>query len=240
MPIKVIINGAQGKMGKTTVETIAEQLDLQLVAETGRQDDLAAIIKQHNADVVIDFTRPDTIFQQTQTIIDNNARPVIGTSGLTLEQLDTLKKQCAEKSLGGIIAPNFSLSAVLMMRYARDAAKYFPDAEIIEMHHPQKVDAPSGTAKKTAELINEARHTVADSQPHQDLARGSNYQGVSIHALRLPGFLANQAVIFGGLDETLTIRQDTISRKSFMPGVFLACLKVMELDHLVYGLENVL
>lgn len=240
MPIKVIINGAQGKMGRTVVETIATQSDLQLVAETDQEDNLGDTIKKHSADVVVDLTAPDTIFKQTQTIIASGARPVIGTSGLTIEQVDTLKKQCEEKSLGGIIAPNFSLTAILMMRYASDAAKYFPDAEIIEMHHPQKVDAPSGTAKKTAELMNKARHSVADSQPHQDLARGEQYHGVTIHAVRLPGLVAGQAVIFGGDDETLTIRQDTISRKSFMPGIFLSCRKVMELDHLVYGLESLL
>lgn len=240
MTIKVIINGAQGKMGKTTVESIIDQSDLQLVAEIGRKDGLAAMIKKHNADVVIDLTAPATIFEQTQTIIHSGARPVIGTTGLSLEQVETLKQQCKEKSLGGIIAPNFSLSAVLLMRYARDAAKYFPDAEIIEMHHPQKLDAPSGTAKKTAELINEARHSISDNQPHQDLARGENYQGVTIHSVRLPGLVAHETVIFGGLDETLTIRQDSMSRKSFMPGIFLSCRKVMELDHLVYGLENIL
>lgn len=238
--IKVIINGAQGKMGKTTVETIAAESDLKLVAETGRQDDLGAMIKKHDADVVVDLTAPTSIFEQTQTIIENNARPVIGTSGLSLDQVETLKKQCEEKSLGGIIAPNFSLTAVLMMRYARDAAKYFPTAEIIEMHHPQKLDAPSGTAKKTADLMHEARHAVADNQPHQDLARGENYQGVTIHSVRMPGLVAHQMVLFGGQDETLTIRQDSISRKSFMPGIFLSCRKVMELDHLIYGLENIL
>lgn len=240
MTIKVIINGAQGKMGKTTVESIAAEPDLQLVAQTGRQDDLGTAIKQHAADVVIDLTAPATIFQQTQTIIEHNARPVIGTTGLSLEQVDVLKKQCKEKSLGGIIAPNFSLTAVLMMRYAHDAAKYFSTAEIIEMHHPQKRDAPSGTAKKTAELIYEARHSISDSQPHQDLARGENYQGVTIHSVRLPGLMAQQTVLFGGEDETLTINQNTISRKSFMPGIFLSCRKVMELDHLIYGLENIL
>ena len=240
MAIKVIINGAQGRMGRMTVESIAAQSDLQLVAQTGRQDNLANTIKKHHADVVIDLTTPKTIFEQTQTIIANNARPVIGTTGLTLDQVEILKKQCDEKSLGGIIAPNFSLTAVLMMRYAQDAAKYFPDAEIIEMHHQHKIDAPSGTAIKTAKLMNEARHTVADSQPHQGLSRGEQFHGVTIHAVRLPGIVASQSVIFGGLDETLTIRQDSITRKSFMPGIFLSCRKVMELDHLVYGLETIL
>ena len=240
MAIKVIINGAQGKMGKTTVDSITKESDLQLVAQTSRHDKLGAVIKQHHADVVIDFTSPENIFKRTQTIIENNARPVIGTTGLTLEQIKILQKQCREKSLGGIIAPNFSLTAILMMRYAHDAAKYFPDAEIIEMHHAQKVDAPSGTAKKTAELMQNARHSITDNQPHQDLARGENYQGVTIHSVRMPGLVAHQIVMFGGQDETLTIRQDSISRKSFMPGVFLSCRKVIALDHLVYGLENML
>lgn len=240
MVIKVIINGAQGKMGKTVVESIKTESDLQLVATTGRQDNLSASIKKHKADVVIDFTSPAAVFQQAQTIIENNARPVIGTTGLSLEQINTLQQQCKKKSLGGIIAPNFSLTAVLMMRYARDAAKYFSDAEIIELHHPQKLDAPSGTAKKTAELMHEARHGISDNQPHQDLARGENYHGITLHSVRLPGLVAHQMVIFGGQDETLTIRQDSISRHSFMPGVFLSCRKVMDLDHLIYGLENIL
>lgn len=240
MSIKVIINGARGKMGKTTVDCISDQTDLQLVAESNRDDDLAAMIRKYHADVVVDFTTPNTIFEQAQVIIQNNARPVIGTSGLTTEQIKILKNQCDLKSLGGIIAPNFSLASVLMMRYARDAASYFPDAEIIEMHHPQKLDAPSGTAKKTAELMNEARHSIADSQPHQNLARGEHHHGTTIHSIRLPGIIAHQTVIFGGLDETLTIQENTISRKSFMPGVFICCRKVMKLNELIYGLENVL
>jgi len=240
MSIKVIVNGSHGKMGKTTVETIVEHPDLQLVAGTNSDSDLAATIQEHQADVVVDFTAPANIFEQTQTIIKNNARPVIGTSGLTIEEIESLKQLCKEKSLGGIIAPNFSLTAILMMRFARDAAQYFPDAEIIEMHHPQKVDAPSGTARKTAELMHASRHNISDSQAHKDLARGEQYQGVTIHSVRLPGLVAHQQVIFGGLDETLTIRQDSITRKAFMPGVFLSCRKVMELDQLVYGLENIL
>jgi 4-hydroxy-tetrahydrodipicolinate reductase len=238
--IKVIVNGAQGKMGETVVTSIKEQSDLQLVAAADHQDDIAEMIQKHQANVVIDFTAPNTIFEQAQTIIANNARPVIGTTGLTLEQIDTLKKQCQEKSLGGIIAPNFSLTAVLMMRYARDAAQYFPQAEIIEMHHPQKLDAPSGTAKKTAELMNEARQTVTESQPHQAVSRGENYHGITIHSVRLPGLIAHQKVLFGGEGETLEIKQDSLSRQCFMPGVFLACRKVMELNELIYGLDNIL
>lgn len=238
--IKVLINGASGKMGRVTVESIAQEADLELVAQTGHTDDLATAIQSSQADVVVDFTVPDTIFEQTQIIIAHRARPVIGTSGLTYDQVQTLQAQCREQSVGGVIAPNFSLGAVLMMRYAKDAAKHFPDAEIIEMHHQQKVDAPSGTAAKTAQMMAEARSSLADSQPHPDRARGEHYQGVTIHSVRLPGLFAHQEVIFGGLGETLTIRHDGMDRKSMMPGVFLCCRKAMELDHLVYGLEEFL
>lgn len=238
--INVIINGAQGKMGKITVESISHQPDFRLVATAGRGDDLGALITKHNAEVVIDFTAPNTIFDQAQIMIEHGARPVIGTTGLTTEQIQTLMDQCAEKKLGGIIAPNFSLSAVLLMKFAAEASKYFPDAEIIEMHNPKKIDAPSGTAKKTAELMSQARQQVMDNQPHQQLARGENYHGVTIHSVRLPGLVAHEMVMFASEHETLTLRQDSLSRTAFMPGVFLACQKVMQLDHLIYGLESLL
>lgn len=229
MTIRVIINGANGKMGQVTASSIANESDLLLVAELSRQDDLASSIIKHKADVVIDFTVPQSVFSNAQAIIANKARPVIGTTGLSVEQIDILKKQCQQQSLGGIIAPNFSLGAILMMKYAQDAAKYFEAVEIIEMHHPQKIDAPSGTAKKTAEMIAEVREM-----------RGKLHQDVPIHSVRLPGLFAHQVVMFGGKGETLTIRHDATDRAAMMPGVFLACRKVMEMDYLVYGLENIL
>lgn len=220
MSIKVIVSGARGKMGVVTVNAIEAAKDLELVAQTDMQDDLANAIKSNRADVVVDFTLPDCVFKNTQTIIEQNARPVIGTTGLMPDQIEALQKQCEKHHVGGIIAPNFSLGAVLMMRYAADAAKYLSNAEIIEMHHAQKVDAPSGTAKKTAEMMQK--------------------ENIPIHSVRLPGLFAHQAVIFGGDGETLTIRHDGMDRNAMMPGVLLACRKVMELDRLVYGLENIL
>jgi len=240
MSIKIIINGANGKMGKTTVAAIEAEQDLELVGQNGHGDDLAALIKKTNADVVVDFTVPDAVFENTQTIIAAGAHPVIGTTGLTLDQIDTLKKQCDEKKLGGIIAPNFSLAAILMMDFAKTAAQYFPDVEIIEMHHAQKVDAPSGTAAKTAEIIACANTKISEKKSDSNEARGLNYQGIPVHSVRLPGQFARQQVIFGNSGETLTIDHNAIDRNCMMPGVCLCCQKVMELDHLVYGLENIL
>jgi len=241
MSIKVIVNGSRGKMGQTTVAALAKEADLELVAENNRGDDLAFNIQKHKADVVVDFTSAAVVFEQAQLIIKNNARPVIGTSGLTAEQIELLKKECTARSLGAIIAPNFSLAAVLMMRYARDAAIYLPNVEIIEFHHPEKKDAPSGTAIKTAEMMSHAAlRTATRKEKENSLARGMPYKNTCIHSVRLPGIIARQIVIFGGLDETLTIQQESISRHSFMPGVILCCRKVMELDKLVYGLENIL
>lgn len=243
--IKVIINGANGRMGSTTVAAIAHEKDLQLVASLGRNDDLSAAIKKHNADVVIDWTLPASVFDNAQTIIEAGARPVIGTTGLSAEQIKILSEQCASKKIGGIIAPNFSIGAVLMMKYAQDAAKYFPDVEIIEYHHPKKVDAPSGTAKKTAELIafiKKEKNSSAeiDAQLKNNSARGENIHDVPIHSVRLTGVFANQEVIFGGEGETFTLQHQTISRSAMMPGMFLCCRKVMSLNHLIYGLEKLI
>ncbi len=240
MAIKVIINGANGKMGRVTKTSIADQKDLQLVASTDHEDDLAQTIKKTHADVVIDFTTPQSAYTNAQIIMDAGARPVIGTTGLTLEQVKKLDQSCRTKKLGGIVAPNFSLGGVLMMKYAADAARYFTDAEIIEMHHAQKIDAPSGTAAKTAQMMGEARAKKSKSTTHKDRSRGDCQNGVTIHSVRLPGLFAHQSVIFGGNGETLTIRHDGLDRTAMMPGVFLACRKVMELDRLVYGLENLL
>lgn len=226
--IRVLVNGALGKMGRVTTEAIAREADLQLVASTTRTDALHEAIRKYKPQVVVDFTNPQSVFANAQTIIAERVHPVIGTTGLTTEQIATLTQQCDELSLGGIIAPNFSLGAVLMMKYSQDAARYFADVEIIEMHHPKKLDAPSGTAIKTAQMMQPVRSSEKKDQP------------IPIHSVRLPGLFAHQMVIFGGAGETLTIRHDATDRNAMMPGVFLACRKVMELKYLVYGLENLL
>lgn len=243
MSSKVIVNGAQGKMGMLACKTIQEHPDFLLVASLGRNDDLVDAISSTQAEIVIDLTRADCVYENSLTIIQHGAHPVIGTSGLLEEDIQTLRQLCHEYKRGGIIVPNFSISAVLMMRFAADAARLLPDVEIIEAHHPQKLDAPSGTAIKTAELIAAARSQIKTKQPLKELlpgARGAVHHDVNIHSLRLPGILARQQVIFGNTGETLTITHDTIDRASFMPGLILACQQVQKLDGLYYGLEHVL
>lgn len=210
-------------MGATAVAAIANEKDLVLVAKTTRNDDLVNAIKKNHADVVIDFTEPSTVFQNTKTIIESGARPVIGTTGLSEKEIQELEILCKDKKRGAIIAPNFSIGAILMMRYAQDAAKYFSSVEIIEYHHPAKKDAPSGTAKKTASLI-----------------QGSEKKSIPIHSVRLPGIFAEQQVIFGGMGETFMIQDRSTDRNAMMPGLFLCCRKVILLNHLVYGMESLL
>jgi len=244
MTIKVLVNGAFGRMGQATQKAIGENPAFELVGSTSKEYDLKQAIIDSKAEVVIDFTHPDAVYQNTLDIIAAGARPVIGTTGLTLDQVHKLKAKCAELKLGGIIAPNFSLGAVLMMKYAKEIAKYMPTAEIIEAHHENKAESPSGTALRTAEMMASANPKINQHiQPSKDIipfTRGGNYKQIPIHAIRLPGFLAQQQVIFGNSGETLTIHHHAIDRACFMPGVCLACEKVMGLDHLVYGLDEVL
>lgn len=243
MAIRVIVNGAQGKMGILACETIKNHPDFELVGGLTRHDNLRDSIITLKADIVVDLTRADCVYENSLAIIEGGAHPVIGTSGLTMEQIHTLKEHCDNKQLGGIIVPNFSISAVLMMRFVADAAKLLPDVEIVETHHQQKFDAPSGTAMKTAEMIARARTRNPQAIKGHELvegARGGTHQGVKIHSLRLPGVVARQQVIFGTTGETLTIMHDSIDRVSFMPGIILACQKVKKLESLYYGLEHLL
>lgn len=240
---RVIINGAQGKMGSLAKLTLDAHPDFELVAALGRQDDLAGEIREKNADIVVDLTRADCVYANTKTIIEAGVSPVIGTTGLSAEEMLALNEIAQQNQIGGIIVPNFSIAAVLMMRFAAEAAKYLPDVEIIELHHPKKYDAPSGTAIKTAELIADSR--VSDpalSACHEALpgALGGKYRDIPIHSVRLPGFLANQQVIFGSEGETLQLAHNTIDRNCFMPGLVLCCQRVNQLTSLVYGLEHLL
>ncbi len=243
MAINVLVNGALGRMGSLSCEAIEADSDLKLVARSDKGDDLASLVTEHKADVVVDFTVASVSLENARLIVEAGARPVIGTSGFTAEQVDKVSSLCAERSVGGIIAPNFSISAVLMMKFAAAASKYMPDCEIIEYHHPGKEDSPSGTALKTAELVAAGREVTPKVRKDKEIipgSRGAELNSVRIHALRLPGVIANQEVVFGGLDQTLTIKSDCLSREAFMPGVCLSCKKVMGLDKLVYGLENIL
>jgi 4-hydroxy-tetrahydrodipicolinate reductase len=241
--IRVLVNGAAGRMGQVTVKTIDQDKDLTLVGETHRNDDLKKSILATKANIVIDFTNAAVVFDNSKNIILAGAHPVIGTSGLLPEQIKELQDLSAKQQLGGIIAPNFCIGALLMMRFAEQAAHYFPEVEIIETHHEKKLDAPSATALKTAEIISAARKINPTARKiHETIpgARGACKNQVPIHALRLPGFLAKQDIIFGHLGGNLVISHETIDRNVFMPGVLLACKKVMSLKKLVYGLETFL
>ncbi|MCD6047612.1 MAG: dapB [Gammaproteobacteria bacterium] len=219
MTVKIIINGAAGRMGQLACAVVSEIPGFTLVAKCGRQDDLVKKIQVLEAQVVLDVTSADCVYQNAEKILQAGARPIIGTSGLNEGQVDQLKKIAAERNLGGIIAPNFSLGAILMMRFAKEAAKYFPKAEIIEMHHEQKKDAPSGTAIRTQEMMQ---------------------INAPIHSVRLPGLIARQQVIFGGVGETLTLDHNTLNREAFAAGIRLACERIMHVDQLIYGLDQLL
>lgn len=243
MSVRVIVNGASGKMGALACATLRHHVQFDLVAQLGRQDDLPQAIRSTNAQIVVDLTRADCVYNNSLSIIAEGAHPVIGTSGLLPQQIQTLSLLCEQQQLGGIIAPNFSIGALLMMIFAAKAAEYISEVEIIEAHHQQKLDAPSGTALKTAELIDAARKKPKNQLELKELissVRGGEHRGVTIHSVRLPGVMAHQEVLFGSLGETLSITHNSIDRQCFMPGIILACQKVTTLKSLVYGLEQLL
>ena len=250
---RVFIAGATGSMGKQVVQLVEKQADCELVgvlAPHAKKDgDFANTVQcfdqldeiDISADIWIDFTTPQAVFENVKFALNHQMRPIVGTSGLTTEQTEELQKIAEDQQLGGVIAPNFGLSAVLLMKFAQEAARYFPDAEIIEMHHADKLDAPSGTAINTAKMIAEGRNEPGSTDTNNDArARGDLYDGVPIHAVRLPGYVAHEQVLFGGPGEALTIRQDSFDRSSFMQGVKVALDQVMSLSKLVVGLEKIL
>ncbi|MBV54107.1 MAG: 4-hydroxy-tetrahydrodipicolinate reductase [Coxiellaceae bacterium] len=230
-PIRVAVSGARGKMGRITVIAIDNEPDLNLVATINREDDLEAVLKQALPDVLIDFTLPGCVFRHAKIAITLGIRPLIGASGLSESNIEYLKQQCQLQALGGLIAPNFSISAILMMQMAQQAARYFPHAEIIEMHHPMKVDSPSGTAIATAQRMDGM--TIAS----EDHPASQCVQGVPIHSVRMPGMFAHQQVIFSRDGERLTLQQDCSDRQAMMPGVVLATRYVMKATALHYGLD---
>lgn len=243
MSTKVLVNGANGKMGQAAAAAVDADPDLELVGRSDEENDLGEAISSFKPDVVVDFTVPSVVYLNLSTIVEANVCPVIGTTGLLPEQIREMQTFCAEQKLGGVIAPNFAITTVLMMKYAEDAARYLGTAEVIELHHDKKLDAPSGTALKTAEMISNAQAGVeSDPLPNESSkeARGEDHGGVRVHSVRLPGLIAHQEVLFGSTDQLLTIRSDSFTRESFMPGVCLACKKVPKLNELYYGLEHLL
>lgn len=224
--IKVAVAGAAGRMGQTVCDAVGGSDDMELVGRADPELDttLEAVLDDQAPDVVVDFTVPDTVYGNARTCLERGVHSVIGTTGLTDVQLGELAELAAQSNANCFIAPNFAIGAVLMMEASKLIAPHMPDCEIIELHHDQKLDAPSGTATRTAGLIAEA----------------GGRADVPIHSVRLPGLVAHQEVIFGGLGETLTVRHDSLARESFMPGVLLAVRRVRELDGLVVGLENLL
>lgn len=262
--IKVAVNGARGRMGREVVKMVLEDDSLQLVAavspsagpvdagtfagkpETGVivSETLEQALSGAKADVLVDFTVPQAAYSNTKTAIEFGVRPVIGTTGFTPEQIEELDELCKQKGIGGLIAPNFSIGAILMMKFAAEASKYLPHVEIIEYHGDQKLDAPSGTSIKTAELISQVRQELRQGNPNEEEviegARGGYYNGFRIHSVRLPGVFAQQEVVFGGYGQTLKIRHDSYDRAGYMPGVNVAVKKVMTYSGLIYGFEHIM
>uniref|UniRef100_A0A7C5PA40 4-hydroxy-tetrahydrodipicolinate reductase n=1 Tax=Thermodesulfobium narugense TaxID=184064 RepID=A0A7C5PA40_9BACT len=261
--IRVVVAGIGGKMGRMVSETILKQPDMKLVggvdpavsgkslADLFRIDDSTTVsatiedlLVNSQFDVLVDFTRGNIAPHTIEKTLEYRRNVVVGTTGIDGKELDRLGKMANDLKVGFFLAPNFSLGAVLMMEFAKKAAKYYNHAEIIELHHNQKADAPSGTALRTAYLMSEDskvfnKDTVKGEEKIK-CALGGEVNGIRIHSVRLPGFVAHQEVLLGGLGEILTIRHDSLSRESFMPGVLLAIRKVQGLSGFVVGLENLL
>ena len=255
--IKVLVNGALGKMGSTVVRTVLQQEDMELISAVdvhgaGKTVEgvpvdasLEEALIRSKPDVVVDFTRPDVVMDSLRIITSHGVNAVVGTTGFSPEDLEEVKGLAEKNGVGVLICPNFAIGDVLMMKAAEEIAKYLPQVEIIELHHDQKLDAPSGTAMLTAQKLAKARGGYV-AQGREDetekLAhvRGGNYEGMHIHSVRLPGFVASQEIIFGSMGERLVIRNDSINRDCYMPGVMLGCRTMVKRRGLVYGLDAIL
>ena len=241
--IKVGVLGARGRMGSEVVKAVTEATDLELVAALDLGDSLDALVA-NGAQVVVDFTTPDSVMANLEFLIGNNINAVIGTTGFDDARIAKIKSLLSTSKSGVLIAPNFAIGAVLMMEFATKAAKYFESAEIIELHHPNKVDAPSGTAARTAELMSKSRKEAGlapmpdATSTSLDGARGATVGDIPVHSVRLRGLVAHQEVLLGGIGETLSIRHDSIDRVGFMPGVLLGVRQVVTHPGLTFGLEN--
>jgi 4-hydroxy-tetrahydrodipicolinate reductase len=246
MTIKVAVLGAKGRMGAETVKAISAAPEFQLVAQIDIGDSIDQLTSS-GAEVVVDFTHPDSVMKNLEFAINNGIHVVVGTTGFDDAKLN-LVKSWLEKNpkVGAVIAPNFGLGAVLMMQFAAKAARYFESVEIVELHHPEKADAPSGTAARTAELITESRKQAnRPAMPDKTSsglqgARGAKVGDVPVHSVRLRGLVAHQEVLLGDQGETLSIRHDSIDRSGFMPGVLLAAREVVKKPGLTFGLEHLM
>jgi 4-hydroxy-tetrahydrodipicolinate reductase len=263
--IRVFVTGASGKMGQEVIRSLLQQDDLLLVGASDTRNqgmdagyviglprvgiDISGpldieVLRSSRADILVDFTNPQSVLKNAKTAILAGVVPVIGTTGLDQAEIEELRALAKKEQVGAFLAPNFSIGAILLMRLAREAAKYFSHVDIIELHHDQKLDAPSGTAIKTAEIISEVRSPMVQGHPNEyekvPGARGADIGGIHLHSVRLPGLVAHQEVIFGGLGQALTLRHDAFSRETYMPGVMLAIRKAYKMTDLVIGLENFL
>lgn len=244
--IKVGVLGAQGRVGREVCRAVEEAPDTELVAAIDVDGELDALVRS-GAEAVVDFTHPDVVMDNLEFCIDHGIHAVVGTTGFDDGRLEQLRTWLADApGTGVLVAPNFSIGAVLMMRFATEAARFFDSVEVVELHHPDKADAPSGTARRTAELIAAARRDVgAGSMPDAtstalEGARGAEVDGVPVHSVRLRGLVAHQEVLLGGLGETLTIRHDSLDRASFTPGVLTGLRAIGSRPGLTVGLENFL
>lgn len=255
--IRVLVNGALGRMGSEVCKKIYDEPDLELVGAVDVKEgtvplgagvpvrtDLVAEIERTKAEVVVDFTRPDVVMNNLRKMLPLGVHPVVGTTGFNRGNLEELDELARKYHTSLLIAPNFALGAVVMMKLACEAAKYFPNVEIIEKHHDKKLDAPSGTAVITAQKIAEVRAAMRQGHPEEREtlagARGADYEGMRIHSVRLPGYVASQEIIFGGQGETLHISSEPVSRECYMPGVALACRAILGKSGLVHGLDKLL
>jgi 4-hydroxy-tetrahydrodipicolinate reductase len=244
--LRVAVIGAKGRMGSEACRAVEEADGLELVARIDLGDELTGLTEA-GAQVAVDFTHPGAVMGNLEFCVRNGVHAVVGTTGFDTARLDTLRGWLADSpGTGVLVAPNFGIGAVLMMQFAARAARFYESVEIIELHHPNKADAPSGTARRTAELVAEARRAAAlppmpDATVEQvEGARGASIDGIPVHAVRLRGLVAHQEVLLGDAGETLTIRHDSLDRASFMPGVVLGVRRVVTTPGLTVGLENFL
>jgi 4-hydroxy-tetrahydrodipicolinate reductase len=263
--IRVVVNGALGNMGREVIQAVMAERDLLLVGAVdtrGQQEDtgiitgteksgiavsadLSGLLERTATDVVIDFTTPIAVMANIQTILHHKVRPVVGTTGITEVDLQQVETWVENAGVGCFIAPNFALGAVLMMVLAARAAPFMDAVEIVELHHDQKIDSPSGTSLKAAEMIANNLALPKKLAPEKRLekvpgTRGGNHEGINIHSVRMPGLMAHHRIILGGVGQTLTISHDSLSRKSFIPGILMAVRRIIKENKLIYGLENIL